>query len=127
MYTPLPSPIRATCPVHLILPDFITRTNTCYTYTHKYLYTLFILWVIENATGMSHLKIIVKWITQDKLADACWLVFGKFKFWPILYTIHTNWVPHVCDQSLEKNTRDVHSNAHKVIAGFFLSPDPEVT
>jgi hypothetical protein len=25
------------------------------------------------------------------------------------------------------NTANVHSNAHKVIAGFFLSPDPEVT
>jgi hypothetical protein len=24
-------------------------------------------------------------------------------------------------------TSSVHSNAHKVIAGFFLSPDPEVT
>jgi hypothetical protein len=26
LYTPLPSPRRATCPVHLILLDFITRT-----------------------------------------------------------------------------------------------------
>jgi hypothetical protein len=24
-------------------------------------------------------------------------------------------------------TGNVHSNAHKVIAGFFLSPEPEVT
>jgi hypothetical protein len=29
--------------------------------------------------------------------------------------------------AIEKKTTNVHSNAHKVIAGFFLSPDPEVT
>jgi hypothetical protein len=33
------------------------------------------------------------------------------------------------DRSTQKKTEGshkVHSNAHKVIAGFFLSPDPEV-
>ena len=29
LYKTLPSPIRATCPTHLILLDFITRTNLC--------------------------------------------------------------------------------------------------
>jgi hypothetical protein len=49
LYTPLSSPTRATCPVHLILLDFITRTILgeeyksfisslyIYTYIHTYI------------------------------------------------------------------------------------------
>jgi hypothetical protein len=32
-----------------------------------------------------------------------------------------------CNGSIKHPCGTVHSNAHKVIAGFFLSPDPEVT
>jgi hypothetical protein len=35
--------------------------------------------------------------------------------------------PSTFDELLELITALVHSNAHKVIAAFFLSPEPEVT
>jgi hypothetical protein len=55
----------------------------------------------------------------DKLVDLN--VDGKIIFnWIV-------WQLYVRVGLLECSSSYVHSNAHKVIAGFFLSPDPKVT
>ena len=71
--TPLPSPIRTTCPAHLILLDFTTRTIV--KLTLHYLIFLYIIWVIISRG--------VKWVSLmicvEKKRNAYRVLVGKLK------------------------------------------------
>jgi hypothetical protein len=46
--TPLPSSIRATCPAHLILLDFITRTIMCEEYNKFRPFLYLLLFIVDK-------------------------------------------------------------------------------
>ena len=87
LYTPLLSPIRATCPTHLIFPLLLLTTNSAF--RKQLVFVLSIVtteYVLLNVGGIAYTKILSKICTSQ--LHGCWQRVWKESVWVVsFYTL----------------------------------------
>ena len=107
LYTPLFSPIRATCPAHLIVPDCITRTITGEEYRS----------LSSSLCSFLHSSMCVLILHITEAADSVWagssLRGSLFFLYSLVYLSYTSWGESINVRFGRVRSRWVESNQAK--------------